>query len=104
LKDHLSIYLDAIRFMTALTVFVGHYSLLHLSGGLLWQIQPYADEAVVVFFVLSGFVIAHATHGRRTSAADYCIGRAARIYSVVLPALLLTAVLDFVGNRLFPAH
>jgi len=104
LKDHVSIYLDAIRFVAALTVFISHYSLQHLSAGLLWQVQPYADEAVIVFFVLSGFVIAHATHGRQTAAADYCISRAARIYSVVLPALALTAVLDLVGNRLFPTH
>lgn len=104
MKHHLSIYLDAIRFIAALTVFIGHFSLQHLSGGQFWQAQPYADEAVVVFFVLSGFVIAHATHRRQTAAADYCISRAARIYSVVLPALALTVLLDLIGNRLFPAH
>jgi peptidoglycan/LPS O-acetylase OafA/YrhL len=48
---------------------------------------------VVVFFVLSGYVIT-GTLGDRRSARDYAVKRAARIYSVVVPALLLTYAID----------
>ena len=52
-----------------------------------------AHSAVVVFFVLSGYLIAW-TAQRDKSAVDYLINRAARIYSVALPALVLTYLLD----------
>ena len=48
---------------------------------------------MVVFFVLSGYVIT-GTLGDRRSARDYAVKRAARIYSVVVPALLLTYAID----------
>ena len=52
-----------------------------------------AHSAVVVFFVISGYVIASAAR-RDGSAAGYAVSRAARIYSVALPALALTFILD----------
>lgn len=103
-KRELSTYLDAVRAAAALTVFVGHYSLQHLSGGMLWQLRAYSDQAVSVFFVLSGFVIAHAASSRPTSGRQFCIERAARIGSVAVPALGLTVVLDAIGSHLFPAN
>jgi peptidoglycan/LPS O-acetylase OafA/YrhL len=89
-----SIYLNLLRLMAATTVLVGHASQWQFSGGLFWQTQRYGQDAVAVFFVLSGFVIAHVTHRRETDAATYALHRAARIYSVAVPALLLTFVLD----------
>jgi len=103
-KRELSTYLDAVRAAAALTVFVGHYSLQHLSGGMFWQFRAYSDQAVSVFFVLSGFVIAHAASSKPTSGHQFCIERAARIGSVAIPALGLTVVLDGIGSYLFPAH
>ena len=58
----LSLYLDALRFGAAFTVFLSHYG--KFNGGLFWQIQPYGVTAVIVFFVLSGFVIAWVTEAR----------------------------------------
>jgi peptidoglycan/LPS O-acetylase OafA/YrhL len=58
---------------------------------------------VIVFFVLSGFVIAH-THAKRPADwRRFATDRLSRIYSVAIPALLLTALLDQVGSRLAPA-
>ncbi len=102
MKPELSLYLDVVRFFAALVVFVSHFALHRLSGGFLWQLNPYGYEAVTVFFVLSGFVIAYATSTRERDAATYAISRAARIYSVAVPALLLTVVLDAIGSRLQP--
>jgi peptidoglycan/LPS O-acetylase OafA/YrhL len=54
-------------------------------------------QAVDVFFVLSGFVIAHVCATREHDLRRYIVSRAARIYSVALPALILTAIVDAIG-------
>ncbi|MBV8870170.1 MAG: acyltransferase [Acetobacteraceae bacterium] len=92
-----------MRFTAALAVFVSHFVLLHFDGGLLWQLQPYGSEAVDVFFVLSGFLIAYTADQRDRSAANFAVNRAARIYSVALPAVLATMALDEVGRTVNPA-
>lgn len=86
-----------------MVVFVGHVSGQRFSGGLFWQLGPYMDDAVVVFFVLSGYVISHVVHNKENSATRYFIARAARIYSVAFPALCLTFILDYIGKSLNPA-
>ena len=55
-----------------------------------------------MFFVLSGYVIAHATATRETTAYTYAVNRVARIYSVVLPGLVAMALLDGVGRLAKP--
>ena len=89
-----SIYLDALRFFAAFVVFLSHYSTHGFSGGVLWQLQPYGRTAVLVFFVLSGVIIAWVTEKREATLREFAASRIARIYSVVLPALAVTAVLD----------
>ena len=97
-----SLYLDAVRFLAAFIVFMDHYAAGRISGGLFHQLMSFGGEAVDVFFVLSGYVIGYATDTRERSARAYAINRAARIYSVALPALVLTFVLDRVGLSLQP--
>jgi peptidoglycan/LPS O-acetylase OafA/YrhL len=104
LSHETSLYLDAVRFTAAFIVFLGHFSTYAISGGLFWQIAPFRHDAVVVFFVLSGFVIAHAVAKGERDAARYFINRAARIYSVAVPAIAITLALDFVASRLDPAY
>mgnify|MGYP000249854153 CR=1 FL=1 len=93
-----SIYLDLIRFTAALMVFVSHVP--GFSGGWLWQLAGFGHEAVVVFFVLSGFVISYVVYDKKESAAKYTASRLSRIYSVVIPALLLTIVLYYLGQEI----
>ena len=90
LDQPFSVYLDLVRFLAALAVVLMHLRQFDLVQG------PGADlltmlgrEAVMAFFVLSGFVIAFSTDQRRPSARTYALARAARIYSVALPVLLL---------------
>ena len=92
-----SIYLDAVRFLAALTVFVSHLSSQQLTGGLMWPLTHLGDQAVTVFFVLSGFVIGYVTEMRERDLRAYAVNRAARILSVALPALALTFLLDRIG-------
>jgi peptidoglycan/LPS O-acetylase OafA/YrhL len=98
-----SLYIDILRLVAALVVFIvhAHYLLPDPMPGL-WRLASLGGEAVTVFFVLSGFVIAHVVHTRETRAADYLASRFARLYSVVLPALTLTAALDVAGKLLAP--
>jgi peptidoglycan/LPS O-acetylase OafA/YrhL len=102
MTNALSLYLDALRFGAAFTVFLSHYAVARISGGLLWPLAPYGRTAVLVFFVLSGFVIAWVTETREQKLEDYALSRAARLYSVVLPAFILTAVLDGFGKIIDP--
>lgn len=97
-----SLYLDLVRFLAAVAVLVSHLCGQRFTGGLLWQAEPYVDEAVDVFFVLSGFVIGYVTDQREATAKSYAIARLARVYSVALPALVTTFVLDAIGAALRP--
>lgn len=97
-----SIYLDGLRFLAAMVVFLGHVSGARFTGGLFWQFGPYMSDAVILFFVLSGYVIGYVTDSRETSAADYAVARLARIYSVAAPAIIATLVLDRIGRSLRP--
>ena len=56
----LSLFLDLVRVLAAFAVFLSHASWHDHTGGLMWQLGGIGREAVDVFFVLSGFVIAHA--------------------------------------------
>jgi peptidoglycan/LPS O-acetylase OafA/YrhL len=98
-----SSYLDVVRFLAAMVVFLGHASGIHWTAGLLWQLGDYGDTCVVIFFVLSGFVIAYVTDVKERTWQVYLNSRAARLWSVVLPALALTFVIDWFGVRVAPA-
>ena len=99
MNKELSAYLDVLRLGAAATVFLGHLSWMAISGGFLWQVQPYGHSAVIVFFVLSGFVISHAADVKERTLFDFSVARLARLYSVVLPAILLTVVCDAIGTQ-----
>ena len=92
-----SIYLDAVRFLAAVVVFIDHLSSQRITAGFLWPLEHLGGQAVIVFFVLSGFVIGFITDTREKNVREYAINRAARILSVALPALALGYVLDQIG-------
>lgn len=97
-----SIYLDIVRFAAALIVFIGHASGTKWTGGFLWQAGAYADTCVVVFFVLSGFVIGYVTETKENTWKPYAASRISRIWSVAIPALVLTFVVDLFGVQIAP--
>ncbi len=97
-----SIYLDAVRIAAALAVMLGHAAFHRLTGGRLWHFLGHGREAVDVFFVLSGFVIAHTIANREGDVRVYTAHRLARIYSVALPALAASLVFDAIGRAVEP--
>jgi len=98
-----SILLDIVRFAAAIAVAVGHFTSSTFSTHWPYLINL-AFGAVAVFFVLSGFVIRLITLTRLMTATEYAIDRVSRIYSVLLPAALLTIVVAFCLYRLPVSH
>jgi len=82
-----SLYLDLVRVVAALDVMIAHAQLSKLIPPLPLILDS-APTAVVVFFVLSGYIIESTTQGG--SIRNYAIHRIARIYSVALPAVILS--------------
>jgi len=100
MNRQLSAYLDLMRVVCAAVVVLSHLGHGHLVGGYLWPFTFFGNEAVMTFFVLSGFVIAFVTDQREQTLAVYAASRLARLYSVILPAMLLTVLLDAVGQSI----
>ena len=97
-----SIYLDLTRFLASAAVLLGHASYARFNGEWMQGIGFLKHDAVIVFFVLSGYVIAYVSKHKENDIVDYSISRFARLYSVVLPALLITIALDHWGAMLDP--
>jgi peptidoglycan/LPS O-acetylase OafA/YrhL len=101
---HLSFYLDALRILAAMAVFLGHFSQGWLGGGLFWQTQAHGHTAVIVFFVLSGYVIAYTADTKENALQRYTLARLSRVLSVAVPALIISTVLLLIGPEINPAQ
>lgn len=87
-----SIYLDLVRFGAALAVFAEH------SVPWPWFHDKHVGiDAVFVFFVLSGYVIAHVAERKEPDVTAYAISRLSRLWSVAIPALALACIADLAG-------
>ncbi len=121
-----SVHLDALRGAAALLVFTNHTRALYFASPLPHQavaLQPavqaaaetsagegggtirIASAAVIVFFVLSGYLVGgsvlRSLRSDRWSWTSYLTKRLVRLFIVLVPALLLGAILDRVGMRMF---
>lgn len=98
----ISIYLDLIRFLAAVVVFFVHANYERFTSNLPFVsgLKDYGNDAVMVFFVLSGFVIAYVADQKEKTPKEYFVSRFARLYSVAVPALIMTFVLDRIGAQL----
>ncbi len=102
ISHSLSDYLDLIRFGAALAVFFRHIRS-DIFGPWLWQIRGYGHTAVMAFFVLSGFVIAYTcSSGKHLDLRDYAVSRLGRLYSVIVPAIVLTIAVDWFCAHFYP--
>lgn len=90
-----SLVLDIARFTAALAVAIGHFSLPMYSLAIPNMMVP-ASGAVGVFFVLSGFVIRYVTNSRLSTLGEYLLDRASRLFSVLVPAICFTVVVDLI--------
>ena len=94
-----SLYLDILRFWAAFVVLMSHLAYPRFSEGRWLWIRELnlGSDAVVVFFVLSGLVIAHVAQAQPTQARRFVFHRATRLISVALPALVVGFALDMLG-------
>jgi peptidoglycan/LPS O-acetylase OafA/YrhL len=107
LSENSSLALDALRAFASQAVVVGH----GISFFGIWQsLQPpkflyIQNLAVVVFFVLSGFLITYATLRKSTGYRfrEFFIDRFARIYSAYGVVLVLVWLIDRFAIYLDPA-
>lgn len=112
-----SVQLDAVRGIAALLVAASHVRSLFLASwtsldpswhtpalAVFYSLTALGHQAVVVFFVLSGFLVGgaaiRAAQTGRWSTADYVAARTSRLYTVVVPALALTLAADTVARAL----
>ncbi len=96
-----SLWLDVLRSLAALAVLFGHMAHIRFTRGDYYVLREIniASDAVAVFFVLSGVVIAYAA-GRDGSLGKFAFNRATRLLTVIVPALFLTLLFDGIGTRI----
>ena len=115
----LSRFIDCARWMAALAVALHHAHGAFINQGdimtashappvyVWWFLTayPFAHGAVVVFFVLSGFLVGGAVieraRGGKAFMRNYLIDRTSRIYVVLVPTILLVFFFDTLGRSLF---
>jgi peptidoglycan/LPS O-acetylase OafA/YrhL len=111
-----SAHLDLVRAAAAWAVMWGHLRAVffvdfaHLQRGtrlldVVYFATGFGHQAVIVFFVLSGFLISSSVIRKYVagtwSPLDYGIDRASRLYVVLIPGLLLGLLWDVTGHLLF---
>jgi peptidoglycan/LPS O-acetylase OafA/YrhL len=108
-------WFDLLRGIAAFVVLFGHLRALmflpyaeaspDVFGKAFFFLSGFGHEAVVVFFVLSGFFIIKSVHEavveKRWSLTDYALNRITRLWVVLIPALLFSFVFDAVGLHFF---
>lgn len=106
-----SAWLDLFRALAAFAVLWSHARTLFLASATgteplwvkaLYVLSGYGRPAVMVFFVLSGYLVGgtviRACRDGRWSWGDYLLRRGTRLYVVLIPALVLTLCWDY-GER-----
>ena len=106
--------LDRLRWVSAWTVAFGHAVALVIAaprqaGSPEWIALYFAElrhPAVLIFFVLSGYLVGGSTllNRNRFSWRRYTIARFSRIYIVLIPALLLILSLDGLSYAIDPSN
>ncbi|MAP93468.1 MAG: hypothetical protein CMK07_00810 [Ponticaulis sp.] len=105
LTPRFSLYLDGLRAFCAVLVLFSHWAYQRFTGGDYDWIRDHdlGGEAVTVFFVMSGLVIAATADRRRDEGLSlFAADRLSRMWSVAIPAIALTFLLDPIGAALAP--
>lgn len=120
MKSQKSAFLDVARGISAMAVAIGHLRSLFFVDynevvpgpnfviKALYFVTGFGHQAVIVFFVLSGYLIGgsviNLVRSGRWSTRVYAITRLSRLLTVLVPALAVGAILDNLGLVLFGAE
>ena len=101
LEQTFSVYLDLLRSLAAFAVLFGH---MEKDGlGMSWNpLARFSHEGVIVFFVLSGFIICQTTVIKNRGGGDYFSARLSRLYSVVVPSIVACSALTLIIGAVVP--
>lgn len=114
MNENLSTFLNLSRWLAALMVVLSHarhemltdLATVHdpaLAIKLVYFFTSFGREAVMIFFVVSGFLVGGVTLDRWTrrgvNMMGYAIARFSRIYTVLIPALIVGALLDWASHN-----
>lgn len=104
MRKHTSLYLDALRILAAVAVFFSHVKRdgLSANNSVMLLLGQFGQEGVAIFFVISGIVIAFVAREKEQNFRSYVVARLGRLWSVIVPALVLTVVLDVAGRAIAP--
>lgn len=107
---------DVFRGLAALAVCAGHLRAAlfvdlgqapsaGLASKLFYAATGLGHQAVMIFFVLSGFLVGGAVMRQREafSAGDYLSSRLSRLWTVLLPALAITLLADLILMQTAPS-
>jgi peptidoglycan/LPS O-acetylase OafA/YrhL len=105
MRKHTSLYLDALRICAAVAVFFSHVKRdgLSANNSVMLFLGQFGQEGVAIFFVISGIVIAFVAREKEQDFRSYVVARLGRLWSVIVPALILTVILDVAGRAIAPA-
>ena len=118
MTSSLSTFLRFLLWVSALAVLVGHlraflfvpYPHVQSPGFLLklfYLLTGFGHEAVMVFFVLSGYLVGSGVVEKVRAGVfswkPYLVNRISRLYPVLLGTLLLAWLLDCIGRHFFNA-
>ncbi|WP_296420192.1 acyltransferase family protein [Pseudooctadecabacter sp.] len=82
---------DATTYVVPVTVYDMPY------GSWLWPAYLYGEDAVRLFWVISGFVFAHVYWTRPTNAREFAVARFARLYPLHFVTLILVAGMQMIS-------
>ena len=98
-----SLWLDVLRVLATVVVVLSHWAYPRFTQGDFIVIREWnlGSDAVIIFFVISGLVIAYAA-GRDNDSGTFTFNRLTRLWSVLIPALVLTFAFDRLGVDMTP--
>ncbi|MGJ8716051.1 MAG: acyltransferase family protein [Maribacter stanieri] len=101
ISGYSSIFLDSLRLLSALVVVFVHANdqwITESNNG--YDIGHLGHTAVIVFFVLSGFVISFTCRTKNRGWKQYLQARLSRLYSILFPALIFSALIEIIISNL----
>lgn len=104
ISEKSSFFLDVLRIVSAEFVLVAHFTDYHEDHYLRLIFKDAGVYSVGVFFILSGLLITNSVWNKKAvkkkySFKDYFIDRFFRIYSALLPALVIGIIVDIIANQ-----